>query len=148
MSNFPAFYERNRKWPIYRYGGHIESIRFNEYYGMPRGHEHDPFFRLVLVLWSFPVYFSGKRRSLLHPNTVQRSFFPLQSYYGKTLRKNAPKGARGNTKRVFRNVLTPHWVSHNHSLNLTNSIGPFIREKIRRVLNKTRTGPFIRACLI
>ena len=27
-------------------------------------------------------------------------------------------------------------------------IGPFTRGKIRRVLNKTRTGPFIRACLI
>ena len=30
------------------------------------------------------VYFSGKRRSLLHPNTVQRVFFPLQSFSGKT----------------------------------------------------------------
>ena len=28
------------------------------------------------------------------------------------------------------------------------SIGPFIRGKIRRVLNKTRTVPFIRAYLI
>ena len=24
--------------PFYRYGGHIESIRFKEYHGMPRGH--------------------------------------------------------------------------------------------------------------
>ena len=29
-----------------------------------------------------------------------------------------------------------------------DTIGPFIRGKIRRVLNKTRTVPFIRACLI
>ena len=28
------------------------------------------------------------------------------------------------------------------------TIGPFIRGKIRRVLNKTRSVPFIRACLI
>ena len=28
------------------------------------------------------------------------------------------------------------------------TIGPFISGKIRRVLNRTRTGPFIRACLI
>ena len=48
----------------------------------------------VLEIWSFIVYFSGKRLSLLHPNTAQRSFFPLQSYSKKTLRKNAPKGAR------------------------------------------------------
>ena len=27
------------------------------------------------------------------------------------------------------------------------TIGPFIRGKIRRALNKTRTVPFIRACL-
>ena len=31
--------------PFYRYGGHIELIGFNEYYGMPRGHEHD------LIYW-------------------------------------------------------------------------------------------------
>ena len=75
---------------------------------MPWAHEHDPVFRLVLVSWSFTVYFSRKRRSLSHPNAAQGSFFPLQSYYRKTLRKNAPKGARGNTKRIFRNVLMPH----------------------------------------
>ena len=28
------------------------------------------------------------------------------------------------------------------------TLGPFIREKIRHVVNKTRTVPFIRACLI
>ena len=26
--------------PFYRYGDHIELIRFKEYYRMPRGHEH------------------------------------------------------------------------------------------------------------
>ena len=30
--------------PFYRYGGHIELIGFKEYYGMPRGHEHDPMY--------------------------------------------------------------------------------------------------------
>ena len=30
----------------------------------------------------------------------------------------------------------------------STSLGPFIRGKIRRVLNKTRTVPFIQACLI
>ena len=30
---------RNNR-PFYRYGGHIELIRFKEYYKMPRGHEH------------------------------------------------------------------------------------------------------------
>ena len=29
--------------PFYRYGGHIELIRFKEHYRMPRGHEHISF---------------------------------------------------------------------------------------------------------
>ena len=33
---------------FYRYGGHIELIRFNEYYGIPRGHEHDPLYSLSI----------------------------------------------------------------------------------------------------
>ena len=30
--------------PFYRYGGHIELIRFKEYYRMPRGHKQISFF--------------------------------------------------------------------------------------------------------
>ena len=30
---------------------------------------------------NFTVYFSGKRRSLLHPNTAQRSFFPITIFF-------------------------------------------------------------------
>ena len=48
--------------------------------------------RFVLEKWSFTVHFLGKRPSLLHPNTAQRSFFPLQSYSKKILRKNPSKG--------------------------------------------------------
>ena len=40
---------------------------------------------------------------LLPPNTAQGSFFPLQSYSKKTLRKNVPKSAR----KYKRNVLMP-----------------------------------------
>ena len=29
--------------PFYRYGGHIELIRFKEYYRLPSGHEHISF---------------------------------------------------------------------------------------------------------
>ena len=38
-----------------------------------------------------------------YPNTAQGSFFPLQSYSKKTLRKNVPKSAR----KYKRNVLMP-----------------------------------------
>ena len=49
VSNFHLF-ESYQKYlhrdkgnrPFYRYDRHIELIRFKEYYGMPRGHEHDP----------------------------------------------------------------------------------------------------------
>ena len=49
------------------------------------------------------------------------------------------------------NVYTDIYISGSQSSvnawpNVT--IAPFIRGKIRRVLNKMRTGPFIRACLI
>ena len=63
---------------------------------MPRGHEHDPLYSLSIrnmVFQTYTVYFCGKRRSSLHPNTAQRYFLPLQSYSKKTLRKNVPKGA-------------------------------------------------------
>ena len=39
--NEKKFLHPNR--PFYRYGGHIELIRFKEYYRMPRGHEHISF---------------------------------------------------------------------------------------------------------
>ena len=43
------------------------------------------FFSLVLEIWFFDVYFSGKRRSLLHPmQTPRKDLF---------LRKNVPKSA-------------------------------------------------------
>ena len=47
LFNWPLLFERwitlsNR--PFYRYGGHIELIGFKEYYGMLRGHEHDPIY--------------------------------------------------------------------------------------------------------
>ena len=59
---------------------------------MPGEHEHNPLYLLSIRNMAFTLNFSGKRRSLLNPNTAQRSFFPLQSYSKETLRKIAPKG--------------------------------------------------------
>ena len=36
-------YNAKSNRPFYRFGGHIELIRFKEYYRMPRGHEHISF---------------------------------------------------------------------------------------------------------
>ena len=49
------------------------------------------------------------RGPLLHPNTAQGSFSPLQSYPKKTVRKNVPNSAR----KYKRNVLMQPWASYN-----------------------------------
>ena len=36
------------------------------------------------------VHFSGKRRSLLHPNTAQRSFFPITFFFLENVKNNTP----------------------------------------------------------
>ena len=44
---------------------------------------------------------------------------------------------------------TPHYYGQKKLIFFTRiPVGPFIRGKIRRVLNKTRTVPFIQECLI
>ena len=45
-TSFSPQFRINR--PFYRYGRHIEFISFKEYYGMPRGHEHDPIYSLSI----------------------------------------------------------------------------------------------------
>ena len=66
---------------------------------------------------------------------IQRSFFNRRSLTGSDTFSLLT--ALDATKFVLLCILT-----------LKDTIGPFIRGKIRRVLNKTRTGPVIRACLI
>ena len=51
--------------------------------GCPGGHSLS-IFALFRQKENFIVYFSRKRRSLLHLNTPQRSFFPLQYFSRKT----------------------------------------------------------------
>ena len=49
MSTTPPYSPTNlRNRPFYRYGDHIELLRFKEYCGMPRGHEHDPIYSLSI----------------------------------------------------------------------------------------------------
>ena len=64
-------------------------------------------YRLFPEKYTVKDHFSNtkleKRRSLLHQNTTQGSFFPLQSHSKKTLRKNVPKSAQ----KYKRNVLMP-----------------------------------------
>ena len=96
--------------PFYRYGGHIEFSRFKEYYGMPWGYSLRYSRAFFGQKENFNVYFSAKRRSLLHPNTAQRSFFPLQSFSRKLKEKSARK-ARVNTDASISDRTDAPWAS-------------------------------------
>ena len=54
--------------------------RFKEYYGMSSGHSLS-LRGLFGRKENFTVYISGKRRSLIHPNTAQRSFLPITIFF-------------------------------------------------------------------
>ena len=64
--------------PLYRYRGHIELIRFEEYYGMPKGHS-----------LSIYAHFSSKKRTSLyisrekgdHFYTNGTTFFPITIFF-------------------------------------------------------------------
>ena len=53
------------------------------------------------------VYSSGKRRSLLHPNTVQRSFFFHYNLFIGKLKEKLIRKARLITEGVYRILLMP-----------------------------------------
>ena len=54
---------------------------------------------------NFTVYFSGKRRSLLNPNTAQRSFSHITIFFLGELNEKLARKARVNTERVHLIVL-------------------------------------------
>ena len=80
--NNPSTHQVRLPHHFYRFGGHIEFIRvlwdaqgtlaIAQYLRALFGQKEN-----------FTVYFSGKRRLLLHPNTAQRFFSPLQSFSRK-----------------------------------------------------------------
>ena len=92
--------------PFYRYCGHIEFIKFMEYYGMPRGHSLSIFAR-----------FSGKKRTSMYISREKGDHYYIQTrhndlfsqynlFLGRLKEKLARK-ARVNTERVYRIVLMP-----------------------------------------
>ena len=92
--------------PFYRYGGQIEFTRFKEYYGMPSGHSLS-LIGLFGRKENFTVCISGKRRSLIHPNTAQRSFLPITIFFLGELKEKLAWKTRVNTERVYRIVFMP-----------------------------------------
>ena len=74
---------------FYRYGGHIEFIRFTEYYGMPRAqHSLSIYAHFMTKRENFNVYFLAKRRSFKQYNIF---FFYYNLFLRKLEEKLAPK---------------------------------------------------------
>ena len=104
--------------PFYRYGSHIELLRFKEYYVLPMGHEHHPLYALSIRNMAFTFNFSGKRRSLLYILITRHndlfSRYNLQSNYSK---KNLRKMSRKALVNSKQDVLMPP----GHPIILLNS---------------------------
>ena len=101
---------------------------------MSRGHEQDPLYSLSIRIWAFTVYFSGKRRSLLHPNKAQRSFFPFYNLIlRKIFRKNAPKGPRKYLTVCGHPPLPPGQSIILLKSNLFNMAAVLVKRSIRRM---------------
>ena len=62
---------------------------------------------------NFNVCFLGKRRSLLHPNTAQRSFFSHYDVFLGKLKEKLTRIARVNTDASILDRAHTPWASHN-----------------------------------
>ena len=62
---------------------------------------------------NFDVYFWGKRRPLLHPNTVQRRFFSHYNLFLGKLKEKSTRKARVNTDASISDRAHAPWASHN-----------------------------------
>ena len=72
--------------PFYRYGIYLNLLDLRSIMGCPGG-IRSVFSALPGQKENFTVYFSRIKRSLLHPNTAERSFFPITIFF---LKKNWP----------------------------------------------------------
>ena len=101
--------------PFYRHGGHIEFIRFKEYYGMHRGHS-----------LSINARFSGKKRTSMYISRekgdryhIQRRhndlFFSLQSFFFFFFKEKLARKARVHmyTDASISDRAHAPWASHN-----------------------------------
>ena len=117
LSEIVAIYSGEVKWcsnrPFYRYGGHIEFIRFKEYYGMPRGALAQYLCALFGQKENFNVYFWGKKAIVIiskHGTTIFFSHYNL--FLGKLKEKLARK-AHVNTDASILDRPHAPWASHN-----------------------------------
>ena len=88
------------KRPFYRYGGHIELIRFKEYYRVPKGHEQDLIYSLCLYTrFSGQFFFTSflEKGCNGKKNVIMIAFFPRNIQWSSLFAQKA----RVNTERVL-----------------------------------------------
>ena len=72
VCGYPVLTAVNR--PSHRYGGHIELIRFKEYYGMFRGHPLPAKIELHCI-------FLGKKAMIITSKQGTTIFFPITIFF-------------------------------------------------------------------
>ena len=112
LSEIVAIYSGEVRWcsnrPFYRYGGHIEFIRFKEYYGMPRG---------VLFAFrakrEFQCIFLGKKAIVIVSKHGTTIFFSHYNLFLANLKEKLARKANVNTDASILDGPHAPWASHN-----------------------------------
>ena len=116
---------------LYIYSGHIEFIRFKEYYGMPRGHSLSVYMRFLRKKRTL-MYISLEKGDHYYIQTWHNHF--LQSFYnlflGK-LKETLPQKARTNTDVNVSDCAHAPWVSHNTPQIQLIQYGHHISNKVK-----------------
>ena len=92
---------KNNYRPFYQYGGHIEFIRFKEYYGMPRGGTRSLFTRAFRAKRGLQCIFLGKKAIVIAAKDGTMIFFSLHFFLGK-LKERLARKARVNMRSCSR----------------------------------------------
>ena len=116
LSEIVAIYSGEVKWcsnrPFYRYGGHIEFIRFKEYYGMPRGVLAQ---YLCALFGQISMYISREKVKAIviiskHGTTI---FFSHYNLFLANLKEKLARKANVNTDASILDGPHAPWASHN-----------------------------------
>ena len=103
---------------FYRYGGHIEFIRFTEYYGDAQGQALTQYLCALFdkkreLQWIF----LGKKVIIY---TAQQFFFSIYNLFLRKLEEKLAPKARINTDASISDIAHAPWTSHNTPYNPIN----------------------------
>ena len=99
--------------PFYRYGGHIEFIRFKEYYGMPRGHSLSIYTGFLGKMRTSMTIFISKKAIIITSKKGTMIFFSHYNLFLGKLKEKLVRKARINTDASTSDRAHAPWASHN-----------------------------------